>query len=245
METKEVAGTVGVDRNERNITAGNTKQVAYYNVSNIVEIGENTRSIFSSFKRNDVRVRKRVASKYGRRRGERIKQILHRVSKDIVRNAKANKCIIVFEDIKNIRKLYHKGSGQGRTYRRRMNSIPFGEIKRQTEYKAAWDGVPIVTLTRKETRGTTVDCFRRRERLQEPVRSDKEHYRQLWCDVGKRWRDHDLVAVMNISRRGWVRFAQWKGGAGEAMRGNTEHEGEPLILRVDAPKSGNWQQPKS
>jgi hypothetical protein len=55
----------------------------------------------------------------------------------------------------------------------------------------------------------------------------------------------DLVAVMNISRRGWVRFVQSKGGAGEAMRGNAEHDGEPLILRVDASKSGNWQKPET
>ena len=44
-----------------------------------------------------------------------------------------------------------------------------------------------------------------------------------------------MVAVMNISGRGWVRFAQSKGEAGEAMvqeRGT----GWPLILKVDASK---------
>jgi hypothetical protein len=28
-----------------------------------------------------------------------------------------------------------------------MNSWPFHEIKRQIEYKAAWEGVPVITLT--------------------------------------------------------------------------------------------------
>jgi transposase len=28
-----------------------------------------------------------------------------------------------------------------------MNSWPFGEFKRQVEYKAAWEGVPVITLT--------------------------------------------------------------------------------------------------
>ena len=74
------------------------------------------------------------------------------------------------------------------------------------EYKAAWEGVPVITLSAKETRGTTMDCPRCGERLQAPVRGDREHYRQLWCEGCKRWEDRDLVAVMNISRRGWVRF---------------------------------------
>jgi hypothetical protein len=47
--------------------------------------------------------------------------------------------------------------------------------------------------------------------------------------------DRDTVAVLNISRRGWVRFAHSKGEAGEAMV--QEREGtDPLILTVDASK---------
>jgi hypothetical protein len=50
--------------------------------------------------------------------------------------------------------------------------------------------------------------------------------------------DRDLVAVLNISRRGRVRFARssTEGEVGEAVKGNAEHYGEPLILRVDASK---------
>jgi putative transposase len=123
-----------------------------------------------------------------------------------------------------------------------MNSCPFGELKRQVEYKAAWEGVPVITLSRGETRGTTMDCPRCGERLQVPIRGDMEHYRQLWCEVCKRWRDRDVVAVLNISRRGWLRFdhsSRKEGEAKEAVKGNTEHDGEPLIHRVDASKLGH------
>jgi hypothetical protein len=50
--------------------------------------------------------------------------------------------------------------------------------------------------------------------------------------------DRDLVAVLNISRGGRMRFARssTEGEAGEAVRGNADHDGEPLILRVDASK---------
>ncbi len=241
----EVNGFVGVDRNLRNITVGDEERVIHYDISKAVEIAHNTRSIVGSFKRNDVRIRKKIFEKYGKRRKERVNQILHRVSKDIVSRASENRQAIVFEDIKDIRNLYRKGNGQGREYRGRMNSAPWGELKRQVEYKAAWeDGkVPVITLTKSETRGTTMDCPRCGERLQVASREDEEHYRQLWCQKCERWTDRDVVAVMNISRRGRLRFDRSQGEAVEAVKGNplkewSSQQEEPVILRVDASKLG-------
>ena len=239
VEHVHVQGIIGIDRNLRNVTTGNAERVTYYDVSKAVEILENTRSVIRSFKRNDARIRRKIAAKYGRRRQERIRQILNLVSKHIVKGAKINGQAIAFEEIKGIRKLYRRGNGQGRSFRGRMNSWPFQELERQVEYKAAWDGVPIVTLSARETMGTTMDCPRCGERLQLAARGDAEHHRQLWCKSCGRWEDRDVVAVMNISRRGWVRFAQSKGEAGEAVKGNPRREGssqEPVILRVDASK---------
>jgi putative transposase len=242
-EVDEIAvhSAVGIDRNLRNVTVGNAQRVIYYDVSKVVEIAENTRSVVRAFRRNDVRIRRKLAAKYGRRRRERVRQILNSVSKDVVIGAKRNGHAIAFENIGGIRKLYRRGDGQGRTFRGQMNSWPFHELMRQVEYKAAWEGVPVVTLSSKETRGTTVDCPRCGERLQAPVRGDRQRYRQLWCEGCKRWEDRDLAAVMNISRRGWVRFAQSRGEgeAGEAVKGNPEGRRPQAILRVDASKL--WQ----
>ncbi|MDA4135852.1 MAG: transposase [Thaumarchaeota archaeon] len=239
-----VEGVVGIDRNLRNVTVGNAERVIYYDVSRVVDIAENTRSIVRSFRRNDDRIRKQLAEKYGRRRQERVRQILNRVSKTAVLEAKRNRQAIAFEDIGGIRKLYRKGNGQGHNFRGKMNSWPFYELKRQVEYKAAWEGVPVVTLSAKETRGTTMDCPRCGERLQAAVRGDSQRYRQLWCEGCKRWDDRDLVAVMNISRRGWVRFAQsqGQGEAGEAVKGDPEGGRPQVILRVDASKLCHVQQ---
>ncbi len=239
----EFVGTVGIDRNLRNIAVGNAEKVTFYDISKVAEIAENTREIVRSFRRDDVRILRTISSKYGRRRRERVKQMIHGVTRRIVKDAKANRQAIVFEEIEGIRKLYRKGNGQGRRFRAQMNSWPFHEIKRQVEYKAVWQGVPVITLSRKDTRGTTMDCARCGERLQSPVRGDAEHLRQLWCDKCERWMDRDLVAVLNISRRGRVRFARssTEGEASEAVKGNVEHDGEPLILRVDASKL-HWKQ---
>jgi putative transposase len=236
--SKKIEGVVGIDRNLYNVTAGSSERVTYYDVSKAAEIVENVVSIIRSFKRNDARIRKELAAKYGQRRRERVQQMLHRVSKNIVMEAEKNKNAIAFEDLKGIRKLYRRGNEQGRKFRRRMNSWPFGELKRQVEYKAAWRGVPVVMLSVRETKGTTMDCPRCGERLQAAVRGDVTHHRQLWCEGCKRWDDRDLVAVMNISRRGWVRFAQsqGEGEAGETVKGNPDGRREQVILRVDASK---------
>ena len=247
VEEISVSDAIGIDRNLRNVTVGNEGKVTYYDVSKAVKIAENTGSIIRSFKRNDVRVRSQLVTKYGRRRQERIRQILNRVSKHVVGEAKRDRRAIVFEEIRGIRKLYRKGNCQGRGFRGRMNSWPFGELKRQVEYKAAWEGVPLVTLSVKETRGTTMDCPRCGERLQAAVRGDVRHHRQLLCRKCERWDDRDLVAVMNVSHRGWVRFAQsrGKGGADEAVKGNPEGRRQQVILRVDASKPSLSRQTKT
>ncbi len=228
--------TVGIDRNLGNLTLGNCTKVIQFDLSKTIQIAENTKSIYSSFKRNDCRIRKKIYSKHGKRRKNRVDQILHKVSKTVVEYVITNKTALVFEDIRHIRKLYQKGNGQGREYRGRMNGWSFSEIKRQIEYKSRWKGVPIIQLSKKETMGTSSRCPICGERLRKDMQT-----RNLSCDVCKKRWDRDVVAVMNQSLRGWVRFAHSKGPADEAM---IQEPGSvvititsPVILRVDAGKS--------
>lgn len=227
----------GVDRNLRNLTVGNNEKVIQYDLSKAVDIAENTRSIIRSFKRNDVRIRKKLYSKYGQRRKNRINQLLNHVSKAVVQDAKDNRTAIALEDIRQIRNLYQKGNYQGRSYRDRLNGWSFAEIKRQIEYKAAWEGVPVIQLSVKETRGTSQLCPLCGKKITQVER------RQLWCGQCKKWMDRDMVAAMNISIKGLARFASSKGLASEAMKRNLERD--PVILRVDASKLGFRQQPKT
>src|SRR3989442_1556053 len=78
-----------------------------------VQIAETTREIVGSFRRGDVRIRRRIASKYGRRRGNRINHLLNCATKEIVGEAYDRKEAIVMEDIKGIRSLYARGNGLG------------------------------------------------------------------------------------------------------------------------------------
>jgi putative transposase len=235
QEVTRMYGAAGIDRNVWNLTAGNVSAVEYISLSRVVDIGETTKGIVRSFKRNDHRIRKQIAAKYGRRKKERVGKVLNKISKYVVENACKNKHVLVFEDITHIRSMYRKGNYQSRDYRRRMNNHwSFSEIKRQIEYKAAWKGVPVIHLTKKETRGTSLECVKCGERLQSPFKNDVQHKRQLWCQTCRRWFDRDLVAVMNISRRGWLRFGQSKGIGSEAMV--QEPERTTAILKVDPMK---------
>jgi putative transposase len=239
VEQKGNLGFVGIDRNLRNLTVGNSIEVVQYDLSKTIEIAENTVSILKSVKRNDVRIRRRLCQKYGGRRKRRISQQLHMLTKAIVQRAKQGGSAIVFEDIRHIRALYHRGSSQGTRLRGMMNNAwSFAEAKRQIEYKAKWEGVPIVQLSKTETRGTSQLCPQCGKKITQVDRLT----RQLYCAECEKWMDRDVVAAMNISIKGLARFASSKGLAGEAMKGNPT---TPVILRVDASKLAFRQVPKS
>ena len=218
----ECASTIGVDRNLRNLTVGNDQETRHYDLSKCVRIAKTTMRIVASFTRDDDRMRTGIASKYGERRRARTGHLLHTATKTIVAVAVQRREAIVLENIEGIRSLYRKGNGQGRKYRGRMNGWSFGEAQQQIEYKARWIGLPVIRLSRRETRGSSVSCPRCGERLQ----SDKQLVRKLWCGKCRVVMDRDMVAAVNLARRGRVRFARSRplieaqGGAVEAMKGN-------------------------
>ncbi len=67
-EIIDIKGTMGIDRNLRNLTAGSKDQIIYYDTEGVIKIGDTTKEKIQSFKRNDVEVRRRISSKYARRR---------------------------------------------------------------------------------------------------------------------------------------------------------------------------------
>src|SRR5467141_1763747 len=233
----ECASTVGVDRNLRNLTVGNDQETRQYDLSETVRIASTTMRIVASFKRDDARIRRVIASKYGERRTARTSHLLHTATKTVVALAVQQRQAIVLEDIRGIRCLYRKGNGQTRKYRGRMNGWSFSMAQRQLEYKASWIGLPVIRLSRRETRGSSMTCPRCGERLQ----SDKRLRRKLWCGNCRIVMDRDQVAAVNLARRGRVRFArsqppiflEAQGGAVEAVKGNPT---PTVIPGVDAPK---------
>jgi len=266
IEPMPVRRVYGVDRNEKNITFGDRERVTQVYMGEMVKIRQTTREIVGSFRRNDARIRSRLACKYWRRANQRTDQILHAVTNFIVEDASENQAALALEDLTGIRKMYRRGNGQGRDYRFRLNSWPHWKPKKMLQYKAAWKGVTVIPLTMSETYGSSSTCPTCGEKLHKPQKGDAEHARMLWCQKCRVWTDRDVVASLNLSTRGRSRFArslsrseteeegrsqqsdsasispiEEKGLAGEAVKGNGT---TTLILRVDASKLIRRREPK-
>ncbi len=87
---------------------------------------------------------RQVFAKYRQRHQNRVQPLLHIVTKRIVDEAKTRRYGIVLERLTGIRRLYRKGNGQSKNYRARMNSWSYGELQRQIEYKARWEGLKVI-----------------------------------------------------------------------------------------------------
>ena len=229
-EVKQITpeNVIGIDRNLRNVTIATKDGTVMYRTNKLLSIKENTMHVVASFRRNDRRVKNKIYMQKKNRRTRRVQQYLHKISKDIVERALQSKSMIVLEDIKGIRKLYRKGNGQGKKYRRKLNSWSFYELQRQIEYKSAWEGIPVRFVDPKRTSKLCPTCG---ERIQE----DRLNRRKLLCSNCGRSMDRDVVASMNIAHKGWTRFIHPRGLPVEAMKGNVENL-QPLTLRVDGSK---------
>ncbi len=250
VEPIEVRTVYGVDRNEKNLTFGNRDGVVHIDMAETVRIRQTTREILGSFKRNDVRVRRKLASRYWKRAADRTNQMLHAAANFAIEMALRNEAALALEDLTGIGKMYQRGNGQGADYRFRLNSWPHRKTRRLLEYKAAWKGVTLIPLTRAETYGSSMVHSACGERLRDPEKGDAVHRRMLWCQSCKVWVDRDVNAAVVLSSRGLARFASSlprpgsrlqqvsseageKGLAGEAMKRNGT---TTPILRVDASK---------
>jgi putative transposase len=246
----------GVDRNEKNLTFGNRERVVQVDMSKTVRIRQTAREVVGSFRRDDVRIRRRIASKHWKRATNRVNQLLHAATNFAVELAMKEGAALALEDITNIRKMYQRGNGQGPDYRFRMNSWPYARAYDQLNYKSPWNGVTFLPLTRVETYGSSMVHWTCGERLREPNRRDQRHRRMLWCQRCKVWVDRDVNSALNLSIRGLSRFdsslprsgrdqqalAGEEGLASEAMKGNGGMK--VPILRTDASKLLGRRGPK-
>ena len=214
---------VGIDRNLDNVTTYDSKgNCIAYDLSKNQRIIASYNIVKSRFRRNDSRIRKKIFQKYGKLQKNRVHNILHCTSKKIVSQNSG----IIMENLKGIRKMYRRGNGQGRKYRRNMNSWSFYELQRQIEYKARWLGLPVEYV---RANGTSSKCVACGSKLV------PEEHRKMFCSICKSSVDRDVNAAHNILLRG-TRVVP-DGATGEAVMTELDSR-ESIICRVDAVKSG-------
>jgi len=204
-------GMLGIDMNLNNTTAVDSLgNILVHDLSKVTMIKSSSRKTIARFKRDDSRIRRRIAGKYGRIQRNRTQWLLHNASKKLVDHSRTNSLGIALENIKGMRRLYRKGNGQGAYYRGRLNSWPFYEIDRQVSYKASWEGLPVFHVNSK---GTTSKCSVCGDRMVFSKESRMLHCPSCGYNV-----DRDVNAARNILSAG-LRFSPL-GLSVEAVKGN-------------------------
>jgi len=219
-------GFIGIDRNLDNVTVAATDGIVQqHDLSDATRVKVTYQKLRSHFKRNDVRISRRVSGKYGCKQHEKVQQILHHASKLIVTEAKAKRYGIAMEKLTGIRRLYRRGNWQGRWYRGRMNSWSYVELQRQIEYKARWEGLPVIYV---HPHGTSSRCSICGQKMK------PEENRTLRCPSCGYVVDRDVNAAKNILARA-LRFGA-VGLTSEAM------VAEPASVRQSAKSMRGSQQ---
>jgi len=235
VPTLEPSGFMAIDRNLDNVTiADSNGSITRHNLSEATEIKAMYREVKSHLNRNDSRVKQRVYAKYGMRQRNRVRQLLHLTSKQIITEAKSSKSAIVMERLTGIRKLYRKENGQGRNYHARMNGWSFAELQRQVEYKARWEGLPVIYVN---PYGTSVKCSIC------GLRMKPEENRTLKCRSCGFTVDRDVNAARNILAAGMraLRF----GAVAPASEAMVQEPQRRVILKVDADELTDRHPPTS
>jgi putative transposase len=226
VATVKPEGWVGVDRNLNNVTTASIDQVRTFDLSKATMIKQTYRHLMRRFRRNDSRLRKIIYGKFGVKQSNRVKPLLHNVSRAIVDDAKTRRFGIAMEQLTGIRRVYRKSNGQSKNYRAMMNSWSFGELQRQIEYKAQWEGIKVVYVPPRNTSKQCSICG---------FKTLESTHRRVSCLECGALLDRDENAARNIAARG-VRFAP-DGPPLEAMVEEREPRDATLILKVDGGKS--------
>jgi putative transposase len=96
----------------------------------------------------------KTIEKIGNKEQRVVNDILHKISRVIVREALENDSMIVIGNLKGIRK-----NGKGRRFNRKLNNgFPYHRLSRFIEYKAKWHGIKIIKISERNTSKTCHRC---------------------------------------------------------------------------------------
>ncbi len=201
-ETVEQAvpdGWLGMDLNLDNITTYDSQcNVKVMDIAKVRHIREKCRGKVSRFKRNDHRVRKKIASKYGKKEKDRTTPIMHAAAGEIVSRNRG----IVMEDLTDMKGKWKKGCGTSKKTRTKLNSWGYHILQFMVEYKARRLGLPTKKISAAGTSSRCAECG---------GKMNPEAHRMVTCTRCHVSIDRDKNAGKNILARGL-----WFGPVGSA-----------------------------
>ena len=179
--SQDVANTIqrgwaGLDINFNNATMHDMNgKTTVFDTSKLVRIARQCRGTISKFTRNDVRIRRLIASKYGKLETDKKRPILHLVANQIAsqglgvfledltgirdkgrkpgrqakkKNGKKNKKIVKAKGKAKIIKQndYKKKYKNTKAFRRELNNWGFYQLQFMIAYKLGWLGLPSIKV---------------------------------------------------------------------------------------------------
>ena len=182
---------IAIDVNETNVTAVSSNP-------HVLRIDHELRAIHTTYFNIRRRIQKlakhkpitanRLMKKYSRREERRVRDLCHKISREIVDLAKQHGFGILMEDLKGIRgRINH-----GRMLNRRLHSWNFRKLQSNIEYKAKLEGLPVIYVNPKGTSSLCPICGG------EIVASNG--HRLLKCLKCGYENNRDIVACLNMLR---------------------------------------------
>ena len=83
----------------------------------------------------------KAIKKIGRKEKRIVDDLLHKISREMVKRAKEENAVIVFGDLKSIRR-----QNKGRKFNRKLNSFPYYRLSKFIEYKATWEEIAVLKV---------------------------------------------------------------------------------------------------
>jgi putative transposase len=180
---------IAIDINESNVTGVSTNP-------HILRIDHELRTVHTAYFQIRRRIQKlfrkrpmsaqRLLTKYSNRERQKTRDICHKISRKIVELAEQHSLGIIIEDLKGIR----QHISYGRKLNRRLHTWNFGKLQFYIQYKAKFNGLPVIYV---KPRGTSSLC---------PICGGKlapNGHRQLKCRCGYQ-NDRDITACLNMLR---------------------------------------------
>jgi len=142
--------------------------------------------------KQNPKAKRKVASKHGRKRREKVKNFWHHVALMLIALAMANKAAIVLEDLKGMKGRIATKQKSRRMRQRLLNFWSVMTFHRIIAFKAAFYGVSLIFVEPKNTSRTCPICGKISEGLRGHV---------LKCSCGLEMGRHEVAAI-NIAYRG-------------------------------------------
>lgn len=152
---KENIAVISIDIGEANPIAytvqfGRELKVGFKG-SNVRAIRMHYNNVRKQIGKKKVKHALRVIKKVGHKEREKVRDILHKATTEIVEMAnqlrkQGYNPVIAIGDLKNVRKPRIKGKTRCKQVNRKIHSMPSYQVKYMLQYKALWDGIPVMLV---------------------------------------------------------------------------------------------------